>query len=106
MSDALKRDHTIPLNEARAFAPTAIVGSFFPLLMFGPAMLNWGTHHEHGYVAHYMWVTATGYLLVLIIASRPGATSKKDPKNPDVDSVYVSTAYALAGIYAAAVHMV
>ena len=105
-TDAPKRDPTIPLNEARAFIPTTIVGSFFSMLMFAPATFKWGTYHEHGYVAHYMWVTALGYLIVLIIASRPCATSKKDPNNPDVDSIYVSMSYILAGIYAAAVHAV
>lgn len=106
LSGATKRDHTIPLNEARALIPTTIVGSFFPVLMFAPAILNWGTYHEHGYIAHYMWATAMGYIIVLVIASRPGATSKKDPQNPDVDSTYVSMSYMLAGAYAAAVHAV
>lgn len=93
LSGAIKRNHTIPLNEARALIPTTIVGSFSPLLMFAPAILNWGTY-EHGYT------------IVLVIASRPGSTSKKDPQNPDVDSTYVSMAYVLAGAYAAAVHAV
>lgn len=106
LNDATKRDHTIPSNEARAFIPTTIVGSFFPLIFFAPAMLKWGTYHEHGYVAHYLWATVLGYIIVLTIASRPGATSKKDPKNPDVDSIYVSMSYILAGIYAATVHAV
>ncbi|KAL8723273.1 MAG: hypothetical protein Q9225_000395 [Loekoesia sp. 1 TL-2023] len=74
--------------------------------MFAPAFLNWGTYHEHGYIAHYMWATALGYIIVLVIASRPGATSKKDPKNPDIDSTFVSVSYLLAGFYAAAVHAV
>lgn len=106
LSGATKRDHTIPLNEARALVPTTIAGSLFPLLMFAPAFLNWGTYHEHGYIAHYMWATALGYIIVLVIASRPGATSEKDPKNPDVDATFVSASYVVAGTYAAAVHLV
>ena len=74
--------------------------------MFAPAILNWGTYNEHGYISHYIWVTAVGYTIVLVIASRPGSTSKKDPQNPDVESTYVSMAYVLAGAYAAAVHAV
>ncbi|KAL9583752.1 MAG: hypothetical protein Q9203_004943 [Teloschistes exilis] len=104
LSGATKRDHTIPLNEARAFVPMAIVGSTFSALIFVPAALNWGPHHEHGGIAHYMWVTAVGYLLVLVVASRPGATSKKDPKNPDVDWIFVTISYILAGTWSAAVH--
>ncbi|KAL8969811.1 MAG: hypothetical protein Q9183_001818, partial [Haloplaca sp. 2 TL-2023] len=103
---ATKRDHTIPLNEARAFVPMAIVGSTFGALMFAPARLDWGTYYEHGYIAHYLWVTAVGYLLVLVLASRSGATSTKDPKNPDVDSVFVTASYILAGLFAAVVHTV
>lgn len=106
LSGVLKRDHTIPLNEARALISLTVVGFFFPLLLFVPAILNWGTFHEHGYIAHYMWAAPMGYATVLIIASRPGATSRKDPKNPDVDSELVSMSYILAGVYAAAVHMV
>ena len=106
LSGATKRDPTIPLNEARAFVPTTITGACFPLLMFAPAILGWGTYHEHGYVAHYMWATALGYIIVLVLASRPGATSKKDPDNPDIDSVFVSLSYMLTGAYAAAVHVV
>ena len=106
LSGATKRDHTIPLNEARALVPMAIVGSTFGALMFAPAQLNWGTYYEHGYIAHYLWVTALGYLLVLVLASRPGATSMKDLKNPDVDSVFVTASYILAGLFAAVVHMV
>jgi len=53
-----------------------------------------------------MWATALGYILVLVIASRPGATSRKDPDNPDVDSVFVILSYMLTGAYAAAVHAV
>lgn len=74
--------------------------------MFAPAFLNWGTYHEHGYLAHYTWVTALGYILVLVVASRPGATSKKDPKNPDIDSISVTMSYMLAGTYSAVVHVV
>ncbi len=106
LSGATKRDPTTPLNEARAFVPTTITGAFFPLLMFAPAILDWGTYHEHGYIVHYMWATALGYILVLVIASRPGATSRKDPDNPDVDSVFVILSYMLTGAYAAAVHAV
>ena len=74
--------------------------------MFAPAILNWGIYHQHGYIAHYMWATAVGYIIVLVIASRPGATSKKDPHNPDVDSLFVTMSYILAGAYAGAVHSV
>ena len=105
-SAATKRDPTIPLNEARAFLPTTIVGSFFPLLMFVPAVLDWGTYHEHGYVAHYMWATALGYIVVLVIASRPGAGAAQDPKNPDGSSRFITSSYLHAGAYASVVHMV
>ena len=106
MSVANERDHTIPLNEARGLIPAVIAGSLFPLLLFAPAVLGWDTHRMHGYIAHYMWATATGYVGVLFIASRPGATSEKDPKNPDIDSTLVSISYLLSGAYAGAVHLV
>ena len=105
-SAAIKRDPTIPFNEARAFLPTTIVGSCFPLLMFAPAVLDWGTYHEHGYVAHYMWATALGYIIVLVIASRPGAGAAQNPKNTDGYSGFITWSYLLTGVYAAAVHLV
>lgn len=106
LSGAIRRDHTIPLNEARALLSLTVVGFFFPLLLFGPAILGWGTYHEHGYIAHYMWAAPLGYASVLVIASRPGATSTKDSNNPDADSELITMSYMLAGVYSAAVHVV
>lgn len=106
LSDAIKRDHTVPLNEARALLSLTVAGLFFPLLLFGPASLGWGTHHEHGYIAHYMWAAPLGYASVLVLASRPGATSRKNPDNPDAESELITMSYMIAGVYAAAIHVV
>ncbi|KAL8921986.1 MAG: hypothetical protein Q9208_005440 [Pyrenodesmia sp. 3 TL-2023] len=103
---AIKRDHTIPVNEARALLSLTVLGLFFPMVLFGPAILGWGTYHEHGYIAHYMWAAPLGYASVLVIASRPGATSTKEANSPDADSELITMSYMLAGVYSAAVHVV
>ena len=103
-SSATKRDRTIPLNEARAFPITTLLSCFFPLFLFAPAALNYPVESQHASISLFS-ATPLFLVAILVIASRPGATSLKDPKNPDIDAPYIIGSFVIAGLYGAAVHL-
>ena len=103
-SAAVKRNHTIPMHEARAFPLTTLVSLLFPLMLFVPAMLNYPIEAQHGYIALFS-ATPLFMVAVLFVASRPGAGSEKNVQDPDIYKPYIVTSFYTAGAISAAVHL-
>lgn len=106
---AVKRDPTVPHNEAIALFFAALPSFLLPLMLFLPPWMNLSTYQHHGYIGAFLGspflIVAACLTGVGLLIPWHGVVSKKDPKQPNVDKPWIVATFAFVGVLSAAVHL-